>query len=178
MSSSQGALATVARDSALPAEAQQTVQTFLELYEGLPASARVLQQLCDAIVDQTTTDSVPMATKNLTATTRVVLEWSFYYARTNVSVSFQKWTSDREPWTGDVFPPSSRPFTSQCIASQVFEKTPEGMMQAITYAKKVWESAQAGPCDQCLPQHRPVKRMRLSCSGMCAACTLRKAILH
>ena len=99
MSSSQGALATVARESPVPAQAQQIVQGFLELYEGVPASKRVMQELCDATVQQTTPFAAPMAAKNLNATTRVVLEWTTLWNRsrngmvskTLVSVSVQEW---------------------------------------------------------------------------------------
>ena len=46
MNGARGVLATTARSSVLPPAARHEVASFLELFEGVPASAAVLSELC------------------------------------------------------------------------------------------------------------------------------------
>ena len=70
MNGARGVLATTARSSPLPLAARQEVSSFLELFEGVPASSALLKELCEQPLH-----APELCVFTLTATTRVVLQW-------------------------------------------------------------------------------------------------------
>ena len=99
MNGARGVLATTARSSALPLAARHEVSSFLELFEGVPASAAVLRELC-----QQPLHAPELCVCALSATTRVVLQWhteeSGRRRRCAASIVWQEWLkADVAPWS-------------------------------------------------------------------------------
>ncbi len=178
MNGARGVLATTARSSALPPAARHEVASFLELFEGVPASAAVLSELC-----QQPLHAPELCVCALTATTRVVLQWSTDESgrrrRCAASIVWQEWLkADVAPWSVDLshgLVTELRAHKRQIsLAAYGADASPAGMLDAITWAKRVWKAAVLGPCPRC--ESASTKRLRLESSRLCARCTLQRAI--
>ena len=89
--------------------------------------------------------------------------------------------ADQVPWSRDVIdmvgPKRLRYFRWRVLTSQNFDTTPDGMRAALEYARENWERACLGPCPNCFRNGPdPDIRLRLNCSKLCIACTLRRGV--
>jgi hypothetical protein len=200
MPAAQGSLdaASSSTPLPLPSSVLRTTRSFMELFKGLPDSDDVLNEICQANISRTSRVSTPMATQHLTATTRVVMEWTsspmwdpekrdFKNEELIVEFEWQEWRSTDPtcpPWAGNYYLQFYENTVTRSMARKLFPKTPEGMRQAIAYAKQTWKIAKRGPCEGCDGDARQsdgaplAKRLRLDCSGMCAGCTVSKAVIE
>jgi endogenous inhibitor of DNA gyrase (YacG/DUF329 family) len=182
------ALAAVARTFPLPDHAQSRVNSFLELYDGLPDSSPVWQELANVMIVED-----ELCVKILDNTTRVVMSWQRLHQgrrrgqevwRIYVDIFWQKWLkADVAPWSVDVrrilLPQEANAYVKKsCMATHAAEATPAGVREALQWAKEQWKTAALGPCPACgtAEGERPTKRMRLACSQLCARCTLNRVI--
>ena len=173
----RGVLATTARSSALPLAALHEVSSFLELFEGVPASSAVLKELCRQPLH-----APELCVFTLTATTRVVLQWHTdengrRRRQCAASIVWQEWIrAEVEPWSFalgigiDV----RLHVREVSLAARGADATPAGMLDLITWAKRVWKAAILGPCPNC--ETAAIKRLRLEGSRLCTRCTLQRAI--
>ncbi len=98
-----GVLAQTARSSPLPLEARAEVAGFLELFNGVPATTRVLQEICSNPVNDQ-----ELLVHALAPDTRIVMSWLSQEAVRGrrmvlgVSVNWQQWTATSEPWSVDL----------------------------------------------------------------------------
>ena len=177
MNGARGVLATTARSSALPLAARHEVSSFLELFEGVPASAAVLNELCQQPLH------VPeLCVCTLTATTRVVLQWNTDEGgrrrrQCAASIVWQEWIkADVAPWSIPLgHGPDVRVHMRDIsLGAHGADASPAGMLDVITWAKRVWKAAILGPCPNC--ESAATKRLRLESSRLCARCTLQRAI--
>jgi hypothetical protein len=166
-------LANVARAFPLPNEAVGIVKGFLELYEGLPDTSPVWQELADAYVCE------DLCIQTLSDTTRVVLNWECHYTDRRrggkevrlIDVDIL-WQERSISTTGTGFK------TKFTLAFHQAKNTPVGMRTALQWARDQWKIACLGPCPECrfAEGERPQKRMRLACSQLCASCTMKRII--
>ena len=177
MNGARGVLATTARSSPLPLAARHEVSSFLELFEGVPASSAMLKELCEQPLH-----APELCVFTLTATTRVVLQW---YAdergrrrrQCAANIVWQEWIrADVAPWSiplglGVDVRMNVRDVS---LATRGVDATPAGMLDLITWAKRVWKAAILGPCPNC--ETAAIKRLRLEGSRLCTRCTLQRAI--
>ena len=176
MNGARGVPATTARSSPLPLAARHEVSSFLELFEGVPASSAMLKELCEQPLH-----APELCVFTLTATTRVVLQWYTDFGRRRrhcaVNIVWQEWIkADVAPWS---IPPVlgvdvRMNVREVSLAGSGVDATPAGMLDLILWAKRVWKAAILGPCPNC--ETVTIKRLRLEGSRLCARCTLQRAI--
>ena len=188
MAQAPNALAAAGRALPLPDALPGRVASFLELYPGLPASTAVMRELL-----KTSMYEDELCVHTIDATTRFVLSWTTSYEtfRTQpakrimlIRFTFQEWLkADEVPWSLDVNdlvgPERLRYFRFWVLTSRNFATTPDGMRAAIEYARESWERACLGPCPDCFkvgPDATATIRLRLSCSKLRMACTLRRSV--
>ena len=157
-----GLLATVAKDfGGLPCTVVRAIQSFLELFEGVPASVAVMEELLSEPLQPVT-----LAVHSLDASTRLLLEWRISQpqrVRGSWVRSIQVRVSSQAGDDGPRLP----------VTEGWFDHRPDGMRLALAYAKSTWARCKLGACESCLPG----LRLRLVSSGQCVGCTLRSAIL-
>jgi hypothetical protein len=168
-------LAAVARVFPLPNDAQGRVKSFLELYEGLPDTSPVWQELVDAAIEEE-----ELCVQTLSDTTRIVLSWECHATdrrrgdqevrMIDVDILWQERSINTFTETGFE--------TKFILAFHQAKNTPVGTRAALQWAKEQWKLACLGPCPEChfVEGERPQKRMRLACSQMCARCTMKRII--
>ena len=177
MNGARGVLATTARSSPLPLAARHEVSSFLELFEGVPASSAMLGEL-----SQQPLHAPELCVCMLTATTRVVLQWMTDVIgrrrrQCAVNIVWQEWLkADVAPWSVALGRgPEVRVHMKEIsLGAYGTDATPTGMLDAINWAKRVWQTAVLGPCPMC--ESATTKRLRLASSRLCARCTLQRAI--
>ena len=187
MAQAPNALAAAGGAPLLPEDVQSRVASCLELYPGLLASTAVMQELLKTPMYEN-----ELCVHTIDATTRFVLSWTTIYepktctqpAKRIMLIKFkwQEWLkADEVPWSRDVIDMVGlerlRYFRWQVLRSQNFDTTPDGMRAALEYARENWEGACLGPCPECFKDGRnPTIRLRLNCSKLCMACTLRRGV--
>ena len=172
----RGVLAQCARNVPLPLEARDSIASCLELFNNVPATTRVLQEFCN----NPFTD-YELLVHPLAPDTRMVLQW-ICQERTRkrmwliVSVHWQQWIHASEPWSVDL--PTLTHTTNHVrevdIDARCAELCPAGVESCLAWAKKIWAAAVQGPCARCETPQR--KRLRLMSTGLCARCSLARAI--
>ncbi len=149
---------------------------FLELFEGLPASAPAFRELCAQRLHEP-----ELCVRALSPTTRMILQWNTQdrcarRRRDNqfkVCVYWQEWLrADVAPWSDD----ARAHLRSVWVATREADATPDGVRELIMWAKETWRAAALGPCPACDCDEPPRKRLRLERSQLCGRCTLRRAI--
>ena len=174
MNGARGVLATTARSSPLPLAARHEVSSFLELFEGVPASSAMLKELCEQPLH-----APELCVFTLTATTRVVLQWytderGRRRRQCAANIVWQEWIrADVAPWS---IPLGLERMNVRdvSLANRGVDATSAGMLDLITWAKRVWKAAILGPCPNC--ETAAIKRLRLQGSRLCTRCTLQRAI--
>ena len=178
MDGARGVLATTARSSVLPPAARHEVASFLELFEGVPASAAALKELCQQPLCEP-----ELCVCALTATTRMCLQWSSDACgrrrRCGANIVWQEWLkADVAPWSVDLnnaLVTEVRAHRRQVVlAAHGADASPAGLLDMIAWAKRTWKAAVLGPCPRC--DSAATKRLRLECSQLCSRCTLQRAI--
>ena len=168
----RGVLAQCARNVPLPLEARDSIASCLELFNNVPATTRVLQEFCNnPFADY------ELLVHPLAPDTRMVLRWICQEGARkrmflDVSIYWQQWIAASEPWSVDLpTPPHVR---DVYVDRRGAELNPAGLESCLAWAKKTWAAATQGPCARCETQYR--KRLRLMSTGMCARCSLARAI--
>ena len=172
-----GVLAQTARSSPLPLEARAEVAGFLELFNGVPATTRVLQEICSNPVNDQ-----ELLVHALAPDTRIVMSWLSQEAVRGrrmvlgVSVNWQQWTATSEPWSVDLqmLPDASGHVEEVWMAGRRADLCPAGLQECLAWAKRTWKAAVLGPCARCQTPQR--KRLCLMSTGLCARCSLARAI--
>ena len=117
----------------------------------------------------------------LAADTRMVLQWVCQEGARKrmflgVSVHWQQWIHASEPWSVDL--PTLTHTTNHVrevdIDARCAELCPAGVEVCLAWAKTTWAAAVQGPCARCETPQR--KRLRLMSTGLCARCSLARAI--
>ena len=180
MDGARGALATTSRGSVLPPVAVHDLACFLELFEGLPASAAVFKELCNQPLDEP-----ELCVRALSATTRLCLQWSVEECGRKVRrcrsiIVWQEWLkADVAPWSVDLTHALVNEVQAHrrqvLMATHCADATPDDVCEMILWAKQTWKSAVLGPCPACDRDVPPRKRLRLECSQLCCRCTLKRA---
>ena len=173
----RGVLAQCARSSPLPLPARAEVASFLELFNNVPATTRVLQELCNNPVNDHELLVHPLAPD-----TRIVLSWlSQEGARgrrmfLGVSVNWQQWIAASEPWSVglQMLPHTNDPVEQVWIAGRRADLCPAGLQECLAWAKRTWQAAVQGPCARCQTPQR--KRLCLMSTRLYARCSLARAI--
>ena len=179
MDAARGALANTAHTLPLPLAARHEVSSFLELFQGVPASTAVLKELCKQPVSEP-----ELCVRELTADTRVCLQWSTEECgrsrrRCAANIVWQQWTkADAAPWSVDLtyaLVTEVQAHRRQVVlATHGADASPTGLLDTIDWAKRTWKSAVLGPSPNC--ETAATKRLRLECSQLCCRCTLQRAI--
>ena len=174
MDAARGALANTARTLPLPLAARHEVSSFLELFQGVPASTAVLKELCKQPLSEP-----ELCVRELTADTRVCLQWSTERRRCAANIVWQQWTkADAAPWSVDLtyaLVTEVQAHRRQVVlAAHSADANPTGLLDTIDWAKRTWKAAVLGPCPNC--ETAATKRLRLECSQLCCRCTLQRAI--
>ena len=181
MYGARGALATTSRSFVLPPAAVHEVARFLELFEGLPASAAVFKELCNQPLNEP-----ELCVRVLSATTRLCLQWSVEECgrkgrRCGSNIVWQEWlNAGVAPWSVDLTYALVNEVQAHrrqvVMATHCADATPNGVREMILWAKQTWKSAILGPCPACDRDEPPRRRLRLECSQLCCRCTLKHAI--
>ncbi len=178
MAGNRGVLAQTARNSPLPLQARAEIASFLELFNGVPATTPVLQELCrNPVYDE------ELLVHALSPDSRVVLSWITQEAARGrrmflgTSVDWQQWIAPSEPWSVDL--PSlvqgrHNHVRQVAMAGHRADLTPAGLLESVAWAKRTWQAAVLGPCPRCQTPTR--KRLCLISTGLCARCSLARAI--
>ena len=173
----RGVLAQTARSSPLPLQARAEIASFLELFNGVPATTRVLQEICSNPVLEH-----ELLVHALAPDARVVLSWLTQEAARGrrmclgVSVHWQQWIATSEPWSVDLqmLPHTSGHVEEVWMAGRRADFCPAGVQECLAWAKRTWQAAVLGPCARCQTPQR--KRLCLMSTGLCARCSLARAI--
>ena len=172
----RGVLAQCARNVPLPLEARDSIASCLELFNNVPATTRVLQEFCNNPVCD-----YELLVQPLAADTRMVLQWVCQEGARkrmflDVSIYWQQWIAASEPWSVDLqmLPDASGHVEAVWMAGRRADLCPEGVQECLAWAKKTWQAAVQGPCARCQTPQR--KRLCLMSTGLCARCSLARAI--
>ena len=173
----RGVLAQCARSSPLPLPARVEIASFLELFNNVPATTRVLQEICNVPVLEP-----ELLVHALAPDARVVLSWLTQEAARGrrmclgVSVHWQQWIATSEPWSVDLqmLPHTNDHVEQVWMAGHRADFCPAGLQECLAWAKRTWQAAVLGPCARCQRPQR--KRLCLMSPGLCARCSLARAI--
>ena len=172
----RGVLAQCARNVPLPLEARDSIASCLELFNNVPATTRVLQEFCNNPVCD-----YELLVQPLAADTRMVLQWVCQEGARKrmflgVSVCWQQWIAASEPWSEDLqtLTHTTAHVREVYMDGRRAELCPAGVESCLAWAKKTWAAAVQGPCARC--QTPKLKRLCLMSTGLCARCSLARAI--
>ena len=151
----RGVLAQTARSSPLPLQARAEIASFLELFSGVPATTRVLQELCSNPVNDQ-----ELLVHALAPDARVVLSWITQEAARGrrmflgVSANWQQWIATSEPWSVDLqmLPVTSGHVREVAMAGLRADFCPAGLQECLAWANRTWQAAVLGPCARCQTQ--------------------------
>ena len=169
-------LAQCARNVPLPLEARDSIASCLEWFNNVPATTRVLQEFCNNPV----TD-YELLVHPLAPDTRMVLQWICQERSRKrmylvVSVHWQQWIHASEPWSVSLptLTHTANHVREVDLHACSADLCPAGVEVCLAWAKKTWAAAVQGPCARCETPHR--KRLCLMSTGLCARCSLARAI--
>ena len=172
----RGILAQCARTLPLPLAAQDEIATCLEWFKNVPATNRVLAELCNNPVCD-----YELLVHATAPNERIVLQWLCQEARgrrmhLTLNIVWQQWVHTAQPWSVDttMLPDASRHLRSVLMAGHKAELCPHGIQASLKWAKQTWAAAIMGPCARCQTHQR--KRLCLISTAFCARCSIAVAI--
>ena len=173
----RGVLAQCARVLPLPLAAQDEIATCLEWFKNVPATNRVLAELCDNPVCEH-----ELLVHAIAPDQRIVLQWLCQEAargrrmHLTLSVVWQRWIHQSPPWSVDLMmlTHDSAHVEGLMMAGHRAELCQHSVEAALAWAKRTWAAAVLGPCPRCQTPLR--KRLCLVMTRLCARCSLAVAI--
>ena len=176
-SMARGVLAQCARVLPLPLAAQDEIATCLEWFKNVPATRRVLAELCNNPICEH-----ELLVHAVAPDERIVLQWLCQEAargrrmHLTLSVVWQQWIHTSPPWSVDLMSLThdSQHVQALHMAGHTAELCPHSVETALKWAKRTWAAAVLGPCARCQTPLR--KRLCLVTTRLCARCSLAVAI--
>ena len=172
----RGVLAQCARVLPLPLAAQDEIATCLEWFKNVPATNRVLAELCNNPVCE-----YELLVHAIAPDARIVLQWVCQEGARRrmylgVSVDWQQWIHASQPWSVDLrtLTHTTAHVREVYMDGRRAELSPAGVESCLKWAKKTWAAAILGPCVRCQTPQR--KRLCLLSTTLCARCSLAVAI--
>ena len=168
--------AQCARSLPLPLAAQDEIATCLEWFKNVPATNKVLLELCNNPVCD-----YALLVHAIAPDACIVLQWLCQEGARRrmylgVSINWQRWIAPSAPWSVDLqaLPHTNGHIEVVWMAGRRADVCPAGVQECLAWAKKTWQAAVLGPCPRC--ETRQLKRVCLLSTKLCARCSLATAI--